>query len=273
MLYFLFFLTSMLVEANLEKVPSQKPLLEYGVFAGAGWIPFYPASDQGKIRYLAAPMVRYRGLRLRSDEEDSMKARIFKNSFYGIDLSFGGAFTANSSDIEIRKGMPDLDWIGEIGPRWYFFAYKSDFLWWRFNLPVRGAFSTNIKEWTYQGLVFAPSMNIRFFFDSSKYNSFFINLVQHYTTLHLQKYYFEVPPAYANSFRPAYKAKPGLMDTALSLGYIHEMGQWGYYAGWELNSFKGAANRESPLHKADFNQAWFLGISYFFYQSEERGYQ
>lgn len=273
MLILLQLLLTLVAFAHLERVPSEKPLLEYGIFAAGGYVPYYPASNQGRMRYVGAPIVRYRGLQLRSDEEDSMKARLFRNPIYGLDVSFGGAFTANSNDIDARKGMPDLDWVAEIGPRFYFFLIKTDKVWWRVNFPLRGAFSTDVIHWTYQGLVLAPSTTVRFFFDSSKYNSLILGLTRTYTTSQLQEYYFEVDAKYATASRPAYQAKAGYMSSNFGVGYIHEAGQWGYYAGWEINSYKGSANSASPLHKADYNQAWFAGVSYFFFQSEERGYQ
>lgn len=269
---FLFFLSLLNAFAHLERAPSEKPLLEYGVIGAAGWVPFYPASNEGKMRYVAAPIVRYRGLQFRSDEEDSMKARLFRNPIYGIDVSFGGAFTANSSDIEVRKGMPDLDWVAEFGPRFYFFAIKSQKVWWRFNFPVRSAFSTDLTSATYRGFVIAPSTSIRLFIDDSKFNSVIFSLSRSYTTRQLQEYYFEVDRKYATPSRPSYQAVGGYMGSSLGVAFIHEVNRIGYYGGWEMNSYRGGANAGSPLFRAEYNQAWFIGISYFFYQSEQKGY-
>lgn len=243
------------------------------MIGGAGFVPFYPASNQGKMRYIGAPIVRYRGLRFRSDEEDSVKARLFRNPVYGIDVSFGGAFTANSSDIVVRRGMPDLDFVAEMGPRFYYFLYRGERLWWRLNFPVRAAFSTDVLNWEYQGLVFAPSTNLRWFFDEAKFNSLMVALTRTYTTHHLQELYFQVDQRFATPSRPEYDAKSGYMQSSLGVAYLHEKGKFGYYGGWEMNSFKGAANAGSPLFKANYNFSWFLGFSYFFYQSAERGYQ
>lgn len=225
------------------------------------------------MRYLAFPQIRYRGLRLRSDEEDNLKARLFLNPVYGIDFSGSGAFSANSDDNDARKGMEDLDWLGELGPRLYVFLVRTERLWVRFFLPVRLAFSTDLTSTTYQGLVLAPSLSTRYYFDDSKFNSVIMNLTRTHTTHQIQEFYFQVDQKDVTSERPAYDARSGYMGTSAALAYIYEKDNLGIVGGLSVTSYKGAANAGSPLHRSDFNTAAFLAFSYLFYQSEERGYQ
>lgn len=259
--------------ARLEPLLSTKPLYEFGVVGGAGFIPDYPASDQGRFRFIAVPQVRYRGMRLRSDEEDSLKARLFNNPVYGIDFSGSGAFSAKSNKNDARKGMRDLDWVGELGPRFYLFLVRTEKIWVRFFLPVRLAFSTDLTSTTYQGLVLAPSFNVRYYFDHTKVNSLILGITRTHTTHQLQEYYFEVTKRDATAERPQYDARSGYMGTSAGLAYIFEKGHTGIYFGVSGTSYQGAANAGSPLHRSDFNFAAFAGFSYLFYQSEERGYQ
>lgn len=259
--------------AHLERIESDKPLFEYGVIGASGYVPDYPASDQGRVRWIAAPMVRYRGLRFRSDEEDSVKARLFNDAIYGFDLSAGGSFQASSEKNDARKGMPDLDWTLELGPRFYVFLYKSERVWLRFFAPVRVAFSTDLTDLKYQGLVLAPSINLRMYVDETKFNSIILGVTRTHTTAELQKFFFEVDSKYATPERPRYEARSGYMSTSAGLAYIYEKGNKGFYTGFGASSYQGAANAGSPLHKTDLNFGWFLGFSYLFYQSEARGYQ
>lgn len=261
------------LEASLHPVRSNKSLYEFGVVGGAGFVPDYPASDQGRMRYLAFPLFRYRGMRLRSDEEDNLKARLFLNPLYGIDFSGSGAFSANSDDNKARKGMKDLDWMGEIGPRFYVFLMKTDKLWIRFFLPLRMAFSTDLLSTTYQGLVLAPSLSTRYYFDESKFNSVILNVTRTHTTHQVQEFYFEVQNKDATADRPRYDARSGYMGTSAALAYIFEKDKLGLVGGISVTSYKGSANAGSPLHRSDFNGAAFVGFSYLFSQSEERGYQ
>ncbi|MES2525495.1 MAG: MipA/OmpV family protein [Bdellovibrionota bacterium] len=266
-------LLSNLAHANLEHVLSTKPLYEFGVAAGAGYIPDYPASNQGRVRSIAIPQFRYRGLRLRSDEEDNFKARLMRNAVYGIDVSGGGAFSAKSDKNEARKGMRDLDWVGEFGPRFYVFLVKTEKLWVRLFFPVRVAFSTDITSATYQGLVFAPAFNARYYFDQTKFNSVIFSVTRTHTTHQQQEYYFQVDRRDVTAKRPEYDARSGYMSTYAGAAYIYEKDEIGIYFGANVTSYKGAANAGSPLHKSDYTYAAFAGVSWLFYQSEERGYQ
>lgn len=268
-----FLFVSFFVHANLERIQSDKPLYEFGIVGGGGYVPHYPAADQGKVRVLGAPIVRYRGLRFRSDEEDSMKARLFADPLYGFDLSAGGSFPANSKDNNARKGMPDLDWTAELGPRFYFFFYKTKKFWMRLFLPVRMAFSTDFHDTAYQGLVFAPAINLRYFFDDSQFNSVFFGVTRTHTTHQLQEYFYEVKNRYQTADRSSYHAVSGYMSTNVSLSFLHEENSKGFYAGIGVGSYKGAANTGSPLHRSDFNYSGFVGFTYTFYKSAERGFQ
>jgi len=257
---------------HLHRVLSSKPLYELGVVGGYGYVPDYPASNQGRMRYLLFPIFRYRGLRFRSDEEDSARARIFLHPHYGIDLNATGSFPAYSQDNKARKGMPDLDWMGEFGPRIYFFLHRSDKFWWRLFFPARFGYSTDFSSITERGMVFAQSMNFRYFFDDTKFNSITFAVTRSYATEKFQDYYFEVAEKFSNAQRPAYKATGGYLSTSAGLAFIHEKNQIGLYAGLGMSSFKGAANSGSPLHKADYTYGAFVGFSYFFYESVARGY-
>lgn len=272
LLLVLLFILPVQVFAYLERIQSDKPLYDFGIVAGAGYVPHYPAANQGKNRYIAAPIFRYRGLRFRSDEEDSMKARIFANSLYGFDLSAGGSFSAKSDENDARRGMKDLDWTAELGPRFYLYLVKTQRLWWRLFLPVRTAFSTDLMHATYQGLVFAPGLNLRYFFDANQFNSITFSAVRTHTTHQLQEYFYEVKEKYQSLTRKAYRAQSGYLSSSLSLAFIHEKENIGFYGGLGMNSFRGAANSGSPLHKSDYTYAAFLGFSYIFYQSIERGF-
>jgi outer membrane protein len=272
-----YFLITLLYTFNswssvLHRVLSSKPLYELGVVGGYGYVPDYPAAGQGRMRYIIFPIFRYRGLRFRSDEEDSARARIFLHPHYGIDLNATGSFPAYSQDNDARKDMPNLDWMGEFGPRIYIFLHRTDKFWWRLFFPARLAYSTDFSTVTQRGMVFAQSMNFRYFFDDTRFNSITLSISRNYATEKFQDYYFEVSERFVTPERPKYKATGGYLGSSAGLAFIHEKNQIGLYAGLGVNSYKGAANSGSPLHKSDYTYGAFVGFSYFFYESVSRGY-
>ncbi|MFC7554522.1 MipA/OmpV family protein [Pseudoroseomonas wenyumeiae] len=92
-----------------------QPVLEAGIGGGGGWLPDYPAAGQNHLQGLAFPYVIYRGEILRSDDR-GVRSRFYSSEGIGLDLSFSGAFPSRSDDNKARRGMPDLDWQGEVGP-------------------------------------------------------------------------------------------------------------------------------------------------------------
>ncbi len=94
-----------------------------------------------------------------------------------------------------------------------------------------------------------------------------------HTTHQLQEYFYEVKDRYQTNERNAYNAVAGYLSTNLSLSFLHEKNSKGFYAGVGMSSFKGAANSGSPLHKNDINFSGFLGFTYTFFKSEEKGFQ
>lgn len=92
-----------------------RPLFELGVMAGGGYLADYPAADESQFRGLALPYFVYRGEILRSDEKGLLRSRLIHSENFEFDISLDGSFPADSNDN--RRGLPDLDWLGEIGPR------------------------------------------------------------------------------------------------------------------------------------------------------------
>ena len=102
----------------------RRPLLEAGVFGGGGWIPDYPAAGQNHLRGLALPYVLYRGEVLRSDDR-GVRGRFYRKDDLEFSLSFGGALGARSRDNRAREGMPNLDYLGEVGPALRWVAWRD----------------------------------------------------------------------------------------------------------------------------------------------------
>ncbi len=124
-----------------------EPLWELGVAAGVGSLPDYPAADQNHVRALALPFIRYRGDILRSDEKGLVRGRFIRTPDVEFDISLNGSFPARSDKNTARAGMPDIDWLGEVGPRleWTVARAAGDIARVTLELPVRTVWSTDFK--------------------------------------------------------------------------------------------------------------------------------
>jgi hypothetical protein len=150
--------------AGFEGLDEAQPLWEFGVGGGAGEVANYPASSERNFIALAAPYLVYRGDIFRLGGGGGIRAVVVEESDFEVDLSFGGAFSADSEDNSARDGMPELDFLFEVGPQ---FIYKvKDYSFdgggnARLNarLQTRAVFSTDFGRLDQRGYVIEPTLS------------------------------------------------------------------------------------------------------------------
>jgi hypothetical protein len=153
----------LLLAAGLAAAPAaaqevRRPLLELGAFGGAGLVPDYPASDRSEFRALALPWLIYRGEIVQSDER-GLRSRLYRATDLELTLNVNGALSSSSSG-GAREGMPDLEYLGEVGPslRWTPWRDEARRTRMTVELPVRAAFGTDLSRIRHRGFVFAPEV-------------------------------------------------------------------------------------------------------------------
>lgn len=257
------------------ELPPEPPkhLLELGVGFGGGYSPDYPAAEQGRIHYVPFPVLYFHGQILRSDREDGARARVVNKPRFGIDFSGSGNFPIKSSDNRAREGMPDLEWLLEMGPRGYIRLLDTRGQYWRVFLATRAALTTDLKKVRGRGFVFAPGMS----FEHKKLwrpeISVFHKLSSEFATREYGDYFYSVDAASARVGRPEYNAVAGYLGSWFTNGMSFETRDFLFSTGFSLMFHDRAANRASPLFKNEFNFGVFVGLAYFFYHSETPGYR
>ena len=87
----------------------------------------------------------------------------------------------------------------------------------------------------------------------------------------LNNYFYEVDSQYATADRAAYEAKDGYVGAKASAGLAHQIsGSLRMFAFGQIGSYAGAANADSPLHRADLTGSVGLGFTWSIFQSEAR---
>lgn len=267
-----FLILSISLFAAAEELILSKPLIEAGVSGGMGFVPDYPAADQGQFRYLVFPVFHLRGKILRSDDEDGSRARLLRDSIFALELSASGSFPASSDDNRARAGMDDLEWLGEIGPRAFMVLHAEAPLSLRASLAVRGAFSTDFTSGHYRGLTLTPGLAVdhrRFLFEHLTLTA---RINPQWASKELQKYFYEVPARDTLAWRPAYQANDGYIGTSLTSALWYEPGSYGIFVGGSVSFHDGAANEGSPLFRERVTYADFAGFRWYFYKSNALGY-
>lgn len=266
-------LISSLMTYSARGGSSNDPLYELGLAGGGGMLPDYPGSDRSRARALILPYFVYRGSIFRSDDKEGTRARLVRNETFDLDFSAAGSFPASSGDNPAREGMPDLDWMAEVGPRLEFrifnFENGGHF---RFQFPLRAVVSTNFSNLVYRGYTYLPGLALNLhetpFADWKTY----LKIQWAFTDEKLARYFFEVEPLYARANRPSYGAKGGFLETEIMLGFGFQLdSRLKCYSGLWATALSGSVNEDSPLVKSRVNYSGIVGLTYLFYESEARG--
>ena len=144
------------VESNPFLV--EKYRWEFGVGAAALSLEAYPASSETTDRVFALPYFIYRGDTFRV-EDGNLSAVAVENRRYRLDLSIGAALNVDSDDVPLRAGLPDLDFLFEIGPKLEVQLWEKLSLAERrrhrleLDLALRASFSTDFSSVSSRGYV------------------------------------------------------------------------------------------------------------------------
>ncbi|MBC8018532.1 MAG: MipA/OmpV family protein [Verrucomicrobia bacterium] len=204
---------------------------------------------------------------------DSIAKGVFiDNEYTELNVSLAASFNANSSDNNARRGMPDLDYLGEIGPQLKIkfgelYGGKTEV-----QLPVRAVFSTDFGRVDQRGFLFNPKLSHE---RKNIFNSGInmgSSIGSSFATKKLHEYFYRVEPRFATATRPAYEADSGYLGSditllGLSYGITDRVRA---YAGWRVGYYGGAANEGSPLFRQKVGSSVYVGFTRSIYQSNTR---
>jgi hypothetical protein len=236
----------------------QPPALWEFRFAGFGrYAPDYPGAEESDLTLLPIPIPVYRGSFLsfgenldqiaRGDITETRRLRI------GIDLDF--TFGEDSSEIAARHGMPDLDFLIEIGPELeirlsdrtlergeFFLAWQL-----RAGISLDGLDSSSSR-----GFALSPEFEYRRDQVLGGDNLLSLRFRPTWASEDYMDYYYEVDPQYATLNRPTFDAQSGYLGSRITAALTRQINEklvLGVSASWYLNS--GAGNDTSPLFQSN----------------------
>lgn len=247
----------------------RRPLLEAGFLAGGGLLPDYPAADRAEARALALPWVFYRGDILQSDER-GLRGRFYRSSDFEFTLNFNGALASRSSG-GAREGMPDLDYLGEVGPSLRWTPWRDEARTTRVTLevPFRAVFGTDLSRIRHRGFVFAPELALERAGAFMPEDRLRIGIGPVFASGGLMDHWYRVRPSEARPDRPAYDAEGGFLGTRLQFSYrVPVTERVSFFGGGRVENFSGARNSSSPLFRSDFNTSIVAGISVTLYRTQ-----
>jgi outer membrane scaffolding protein for murein synthesis (MipA/OmpV family) len=255
--------------AQAQPAERNLPLWEAGIGAAAFSTPAYPGADDRSNRGLVLPYLIYRGKVLRADQ-NGVGARLLNTDKVEFDVGFAGSLPAASSDVDARRGMPDLGTLVEFGPRVkYKFADMGEQGRLRLELPLRAVIEARggLRR---QGWTMEPRLVWEKRGEAARW-TMEAQLGAVFGDRRISRYFYEVQPQYATADRPAYQADSGLLLVRTGLfGTYRLKPELRLFGFVRYESYAGAANRDSPLMRKSTGASVGMGFAWTFARSQER---
>lgn len=260
----LIILMSLLVGLTSQAAESDKPLWEYGF--GAGYVRYsdYPAADQYSELILPFPTFQYRGEVLRADDRDGGRAYLFKDKQWSLEFSGSGRLPLTSSKNRAREGMDNLPLVIDGGPQLVYSVNHT----WEFQLApfvstaIDGTFVRNNGGYFKAQAVYRWSDTWEGPFSSPLTLDGTLQFTINSASQEYNRTYFEVDKQHATASRPSYNAVAGFLSNNISYFQRFSSGRISFYVAGSLTDYSWSVNRNSPLHKADTNFGYGIGLIY-----------
>lgn len=249
------------------------PQFEFGVAAAALQVPAYPASAVKNERQFILPWFVYRsdsvqvkdgGVELVAYESDRLK----------VDMGIGGSLNADTSETPLREGMPDLDFLLELGPRFDvpLSNVTRNGIRARLNwvTSLRLAVSTDFRRLDYRG----PVLNTELSYRMAGFNNDKVSLSASVSSTwlgnELMDYFYSVGDEFVTASRRGFNASGGFLNFGASLGISFEpTPDIDTYIGIGRRFFNGSENEDSPLFEKDSNTNIVVAASWRLYKSKK----
>lgn len=225
------------------------PLWELGAGIAGLNLPYYRGSDEEVSYFVPYPYLIYRGARLKVDEVEGARSRVFQSDRIKLDISLAGGVPV-PRDAGVRAGMPGLDPTVELGPslsvRLWNDGDMQRILWLR--LPLRTVFSVGRSGVEHQGLALAPF--VEWITSSGSHDNLRRIIVSGgplFADANYHTYFYEVPAAYSTAQRPQYHVGGGYSGSRINLEVQKRFGDLRTEIFARYDSLDGAVFADSPL--------------------------
>ncbi|MEH8022160.1 MipA/OmpV family protein [Rheinheimera metallidurans] len=251
------------VQAAAEQATATKPSFAIGIGATYAQLPDYLGSAVNQHYLLPFPYIVYQSDKVKLNQTEAI-GELFQSGAWSLSLSMAGALRVNSADNPYRQGMPDLLWIGEIGPTLDYNISQTNTSQLALRIPLRKAVATDLQHWQSVGWRLEP--HIRWHKSLTNRVQLSSQLAGIWSTAQYHQYLYGVEPLYATEQRHEYRAVDGFSGWRLSSGL-----SWRYKSWWlggfaRYDNLQQASFRDSPLVQRRHNVSFGLAFAWIFNQ-------
>lgn len=245
------------------------------VIIGAGFfttsLPKYIGADEQENYTLPFPYFYYKTEKLKIDR-NAFTGFLWRSDNWVLDLSASGNIPVKSSDTLARKGMKDIDWVGELGPalKYYLIGKPSTKHNLSLHFSLRKAFATDLTYLETVGWRWGPSLSYQKNFDSVFQGELLFNAAFNldFAEDDYLNYYYGVSPQEQTETRTQFYAESGYQGSGLNVGFTwkkNDLWLGSFIKYYQLNNSK---HEYSPL--VGKNNAWSagFGVAWFFYKKQ-----
>lgn len=221
---------------------------------------YYPGAEERNQVFLPAPYFTYRSPKFEVDR--GIKSFLYNSEVIVIDLSADFGLPVDSDDTIARQGMPDLDFVLQLGPSFEFLLNdrRKNYFDARFELPVRVAFTVDIGNVDHIGYLVEPRFTFNHRRNSSTGLSQKATLGLKFASDDYYAYYYDVAPEFVTPVRNEYKSDAGFGGSFVNYRLSYKTSDFIYWAFIRYQSLRGAVFENSPLVLQ--NDYYFFGIGF-----------
>lgn len=251
--------------AEASENPSRYSL---GVGISMMTINDYIGADESQFYIFPTPYIFYQSDTLVIDQ-NAFTGDLFESKRWHLAIDAAGSIPVNSDKNEARKGMSDLNWVGELGPslEYYFGGDSRSKNRTYVDFSIRKAINTDFKQISDTGWTGQVSLNNKYQFKTGLLGgktTFDSTVALLFHSGKYTQYFYSVSEAEANAARTEYNAKGGYAGARLSLGGTWRSGNIWIGIFTRYTHLSKTSFEDSPLVKSTSNLLVGMSMSYIF---------
>jgi len=266
---FIFFSLTFAQYSHSEELP----LWEFGLGAGGLHQSFYTGTKDTRTFAFPVPLIIYRGEVFKSDDE-GIRAQLSKTQRYTLDLSLDFNLAIDSDEVELRRGLPDIGSLLQIGPSLEITLSKREHNEWLLRLPVRSNFDISSDGVKQAGYTFSP--NIAYLHQLSTEPTPWragVSVGPQFSDSKFNNIYYGVDQQFATANRPAYTSSGGYSGARAALTLTSKSRKRLLVMFLRYDNISGAEFDDSPLVETDNNLTIGFIYSHYLWKSKKTALQ
>lgn len=244
------------------------PKWEFGFGLGGIHQSYYTGTKQTRNRIFPVPVFIYRGETLKSDDK-GIRAQLFKDERYKLDMSFDYNLPIDSSDIDLRRGMDDINSLLQIGPSIEVLFKQTEQYRFKLDLPIRAVFEIGDGGVDQSGYNFSPRLAYTHYFPNTSWRSSF-SIAPQFGTRAYHDIYYSVDSNDALLTRPEYAASAGYSGSRFQFAATSKNKKRLIVLFMRYDNISGTAFDDSPLVETNENITLGFIYSHYFLKSKTK---